>query len=295
MADHSSHRSDGKPEKKKQKKRKLNVDEAADKEESELLSAFKAYQLELDEKHDRHERLVKTSRDVTSQSKKIIFLLHRVVGVEDKDKILAEADEKFGDVRKLVQHIAMELRDDDSPDAGHRYRRAYRMGIQEYVEALGFSFYCRYGRLVTYDEVVATTQCERQVFEKDDGEKSPPEKIPHTVESSPIRLFVDPLDYVLGIADLTGECMRLCINSVGSGKTRDLAHICDFVRGLYSAFSTLDKTASSEIGKKMNVMAESLRKIETTCYNVIVRGSECPQHVLIADNGPANRDQTEIL
>ena len=42
-----------------------------------ILDAFAAFRDELDEKHDRRERLVKASRDVTNQSKKVIFQLHR--------------------------------------------------------------------------------------------------------------------------------------------------------------------------------------------------------------------------
>jgi predicted translin family RNA/ssDNA-binding protein len=254
---------------------------------SPLLSAFKVFQQELDAKHDRHERLVKLSRDVTSQSKKIIFLLHRLSGTSDRDKIFSEADQKFSEVQELLRSIAIELRGDDSQDAGHRYRRAYRMGIQEYVEALGFKYYCKYGRLVTYDEVVKTTEFADGAVNEE--VEKPPEKTPVVAESS-IKLFIDPLDYVLGLADLTGECMRLCINSVGSGETEHLPQICDFVRGLYNAFLTLNKNSSTEITKKMDTMTENLRKIETTCYTVTVRGSERPKYMLLADGGPANGD-----
>jgi predicted translin family RNA/ssDNA-binding protein len=31
----------------------------------------------VDERHDRHERIVKISRDITIESKRIIFVLHR--------------------------------------------------------------------------------------------------------------------------------------------------------------------------------------------------------------------------
>lgn len=31
------------------------------------------------------------------------------------------------------------------------------------------------------------------------------------------RLKITPVDYLLGVADLTGELMRMCINSVGNG------------------------------------------------------------------------------
>ena len=93
-----------------------------------------------------------------------------------------------------------------------------------------------------------------------------------------LRLDILPLDYVLGIADLTGECMRMCINSVGCGELAHLGAMCDFVRAIYDALRTLDGGASmtKEMEQKMDVMATSLRKMETTCYNVVVRGSERP-------------------
>jgi hypothetical protein len=45
---------------------------------SEVLSMFETFRQILDEHNDRYERLVKLSRDLTIQSKRIIFLLHRV-------------------------------------------------------------------------------------------------------------------------------------------------------------------------------------------------------------------------
>lgn len=41
-------------------------------------NVFAVFQQELDTKHDKYERLVKISRDVTIESKRTIFLLHRV-------------------------------------------------------------------------------------------------------------------------------------------------------------------------------------------------------------------------
>lgn len=43
-----------------------------------VIAQFQIYSKELDEKHDRHERLVKASRDITIESKRIIFLLHNI-------------------------------------------------------------------------------------------------------------------------------------------------------------------------------------------------------------------------
>ena len=47
---------------------------------SPVAQAFLQYKNLLDTKHDKHEALVKISRDVTIESKRIIFHLHRCVG-----------------------------------------------------------------------------------------------------------------------------------------------------------------------------------------------------------------------
>lgn len=47
-------------------------------ENSPVIQSFRKFAAELDSKHDRHERLVKHSRDVTIESKRIIFLLHTI-------------------------------------------------------------------------------------------------------------------------------------------------------------------------------------------------------------------------
>lgn len=47
-------------------------------ETTPTMSLFKEYSKQLDEKHDRYERIVHLSRDITIESKRIIFLLHRI-------------------------------------------------------------------------------------------------------------------------------------------------------------------------------------------------------------------------
>lgn len=44
--------------------------------DSPVLAMFKSAALKLNNRQDRHERLVKLSRDITIESKRIIFLLH---------------------------------------------------------------------------------------------------------------------------------------------------------------------------------------------------------------------------
>lgn len=45
-------------------------------ENNPILKMFRDFSTVLDAKHDRHERIVKLNRDITIESKRIIFLLH---------------------------------------------------------------------------------------------------------------------------------------------------------------------------------------------------------------------------
>ena len=45
----------------------------------------------LDARHDKRERCIKLSRDITIESKRIIFCLHRIKSDEDKKAVLDEA------------------------------------------------------------------------------------------------------------------------------------------------------------------------------------------------------------
>ncbi|KAG0273936.1 hypothetical protein BGZ95_010261 [Linnemannia exigua] len=113
-----------------------------------------------------------------------------------------------------------------------------------------------------------------------------------------LTLEVTDEDYLLGIADLTGELMRLAINTLGQslmpttpqendGQTARLLspeqrvqHILRFLRDIKSGFDGLSLTKMSPISKKMGVLRQSLQKIEIACYNVKVRGAEYPPEVL---------------
>lgn len=62
-----------------QRKNNENKPPPADIDESNpVIASFRKYASELDNKHDRHERIFKFSRDITIESKRIIFLLHTI-------------------------------------------------------------------------------------------------------------------------------------------------------------------------------------------------------------------------
>lgn len=84
--------------------------------------------------------------------------------------------------------------------------------------------------------------------------------------------------------------MRKCINSLGAGNIDDCFTTCNFVKNMYTGFLMVGNTMSSrEIGRKAYVLRQSLYKMESVCYNIVVRGSEVPKHML-ANVIPTNTD-----
>lgn len=117
------------------------------------------------------------------------------------------------------------------------------------------------------------------------------------ITRTPIAVCVPPVEYLLGIADLTGELMRLAINSVGRDDGENLSSdVAQFIREIQTAFGNVPPSVNREIGHKLAVMRQSGRKVEAACYAIKVRGSEMPKHLLagaINSAAPAGYDVGE--
>ncbi|XP_033104897.1 translin-associated protein X-like isoform X2 [Anneissia japonica] len=245
-------------------------------ENSAIIAAF-SYQKELDEKHDKYERLVKLSRDVTIESKRVIFLLHRISSEDTCEAILKEADEKICQIGKKLKGIAVELEGEDP----YRFLRAYTNGLQEYIEAISFYEYILNKQLLTMKTTEEKLTFKVPITKEETSEKDKNQKQTEAVETRQIQLQLPPVEYVLGLADLTGELMRYCINSIGHGNIKKPFELVSFMREIYEGFSLCSASASRELKQKMETMRRSLRKVENTCYTLQVRGSEIPKHMLM--------------
>ncbi|KAF5312706.1 hypothetical protein D9619_003374 [Psilocybe cf. subviscida] len=208
--------------------------------------AFDAFREQLDDYHDRRERLIKASRDITNLSKKVIFLLHRTVldtkqEKEQDDKALYKRAAKQGfEKLREVQRIYAGLKHELVGDNFWRHQRQVSPGLQEYIEALSLAHYLDNGNLITFDEVENTLR-------GDDG-----------VEYFPLPTS----DYILGLADLTGELMRFAISGFARrGGRQKASEVCAFVRGCRSDFERMTPYIR-ELGKKQAVTVQSLEKIE---------------------------------
>ncbi|XP_019902160.2 translin-associated protein X isoform X1 [Esox lucius] len=238
---------------------------------SPVIAAFKVFQLELDTKHDKYERLVKLSRDITIDSKRTIFLLHRVTSVPGVEEVLTEADVKLDGVRQKIGMIAEEIRGEDL----YQFHRAFTPGIQEYVEAVSFHHFIKHRTLISLEEINA-----KLVFVKDSDAKETAEGQQPIGAQQVLTFQVTPTDYLLGVADLTGELMRMCISSVGNGDMDTPFQVSMFLRQIHDGFSYIGNTGPYEVSKKLHTLRQSLSKVEDACYTLKVRGSEIPKHML---------------
>ncbi|KAG2587873.1 hypothetical protein PVAP13_5NG177600 [Panicum virgatum] len=195
--------------------------------------------------NDKRERLVKASRDITMNSKKVIFQVHRASKV-NKEEVLSKAENDLAAVvNQYIGKLVKELQGTDF----WKLRRAYTFGVQEYVEAATLCRFCKTGTLLSLAEINDSLLAL--------SDKS-----------------VEPLQ--INVADLSGELMRLAIGRISDGEVEYAKKICAFVRDIYRELTLVVPLMddNSEMKKKMEVMLQSVVKIENACFSVHVRGSE---------------------
>ncbi|KAG0645445.1 Translin-associated factor X [Hyphodiscus hymeniophilus] len=231
------------------------VEKESESRVSPFMPMFEVFRNELDEHHDRRERIIKASRDITAASKKIVRSLKNDI----PSKIESETQERAAAMNKQFLSIAPDLTGINA----WRYQRQISGGIQEYMEAISFETYLRQQTLITIE----------------DARKTLPEGIDLTSD-----------DYVLGIFDLVGELMRFAITTMattgslprskGSDGERDV--LMD-LRSLRTSFEALNTTScggtglGKDVEKKMEVMKTCVEKVETAVYGMIIRGRERPK------------------
>ncbi|KAJ3284257.1 hypothetical protein HK104_010026, partial [Borealophlyctis nickersoniae] len=223
------------------------------------------------------ERLIKISRDITIASKRVIFLLHRQensISNSDRERILEDARAEQRKIAKLFERAAPDLQGNDF----YKHHRSIGPGYEEYIEAASFLVYIERGELVTKQEL-------EQNLVDDSGNQI----LPITDE-----------DYLLGLADLTGELMRYCINIVGRGEHEKAAEVRNFLRTMKDDYEILNFPL---VRRKMGVMRSSLQKVEDACYAIKVRGSEYPPEYFLehdawrhqeGDRGRGDGQENEI-
>ncbi|KAF8453130.1 Translin [Terfezia claveryi] len=213
-----------------------------------FMPMFTIFRDELDEHHDRRERVIKASRDITALSKKMIFTMQRSRSLYRPQPLFIEKDtaQRTSQIHSLFTSILPDIT--SGTLNSHRYAQNISGGIQEYLEAISFHHYLITGRLLTITQAQASL----------------PEAINLTIE-----------DYFGGIFDLVGEVMRLAITIIATtpldkeGGGVKTPKILDDLRAMRTGLG-------KEVEKKMGVMRTCVEKVEGAVYGMLVRGSERP-------------------
>ena len=230
MPNHSGYRYNNRKQQKAKEKPVID-------DNNPVLKAFQSYASELDDKHDRYERIVKLSRDITIESKRIIFLLHSIDSRKgNKEKILQEAQQRLEKLMEInFKAVAKELIGQDI----YHYRWAFSPGLQEFIEAYTFMEYMKYAdnndnkeEEKSISDWVALQN--RMNYTEVEKVKTNPDDEGEEEIVTEFSFFVDPSEYILGVADLTGELMRRCINSLGSGETDTCLTNCKVLQQFYT-------------------------------------------------------------
>ncbi|CDF33744.1 unnamed protein product [Chondrus crispus] len=222
---------------------------------------FKVFADELDTANDKRERLVKASRDVTRDSKKAIFSLHRA-NPSNKPAILSSAAASLAALRKVIaSRIVSEL----DCDSAARFHRAYSPGLQEYIEARTFHAFLSDGTLLAADHIqseIRAAYTEHRTNMSDVAE----------------NVFVlDNADYVLGVADLTGELMRVAIAAAARADRNAVRDVWVLMNHIDLAFKGLHKYARGlgrDYPSKLKTLANSISKVERSACDLAVRAAE---------------------
>lgn len=171
---------------------------------------------------------MKSSRDITIASKRVIFLLHRVLDTNDeqaKEEVFKQADADLTIIRReSIQPIALELSENEQDY--WKYQRAFSPGLQEYIECVSFKHFLQTGKILTRD--LAESDIVKD-FEIPQGS---------TLTSVP-KFKLGLMDFLLGLADMSGEMMRICVSYASTSQRDKCFVISAFLKDIYTGWLLL--------------------------------------------------------
>lgn len=181
---------------------------------------FRQYADELQSSQDEYERVYKQNRDITIESKRIIGLLQTVNDLSG-NKPMQQAHKRLHSVVATNFRTIARLLSGQDP---YRFIRAYKCGIQEFIEA-----FVLYSLMDGAAEPLPDWNAMQTLltYNISSSEKCDDQQLACQIE-------VTPLDYVLGVADVSGELMRRCIHSLSRGDFVACKRIADQMRAMYT-------------------------------------------------------------
>eukprot|EP00466_Bigelowiella_natans_P004135 jgi/Bigna1/129463/aug1.9_g4171 len=244
-----------------------------------IATLFNALSTQYDERNNRRETIYRQTRELTIQSKRMIFTLHRFRPLEKNEKLLKDGEIAATKLYQIVQNIHGMLEDEDDY---WRMLPKISFGLQEFIEAVSFLHYIKTKEIIKCSEIESRINLLHDMTKTGENKKDDLDSDKMEVESKTKltwKFRVTLEDYLLGIADTTGEMMRLATTCAGAGDQKSPMEILKLVRDLYSILLPVT-VRSREWGKKLEVMLASLKKIERLCYKLHIQGREYPPHLL---------------
>lgn len=156
----------------------------------------------------------------------------------------------FAKVRDIMaKRIAGDVDDSNY----YRFHRAFTNGMQEYIEARTFFYY------VTDHLLMTPEQIQQEIMQ-------------HCESMQKSNLAVDSTDYVLGVADLTGELMRKGV--ADSTSSPQIAQFLCHIEISLNELVSKHKFDARDMPRKLEVLRKSVSKVEKACYNKAVQNAE---------------------
>jgi predicted translin family RNA/ssDNA-binding protein len=240
--------------------------------------------------HDEREQVIRLCRDINSYSKKLIFSCHRITTNQIDTSIKKQID----DYLKILAEKLLQINDVTESCNFANYKSTISNAIEEMIEGFTFLFYITNEKLLTYQQLLSIV-----------------DRLIRKSWNSCVELFVDQHsndiirsefifegDYFMGIFDLTGEIMRYSISNLIDDDTKSINPVViknlQFLQSINRNLSDLfliypnlninkgqfntgfNSKGCGTIKKKMEVLKQSLDKVQTTVCDISIRSQEFP-------------------
>lgn len=170
-------------------------------------------------------------REVITLSNEALSKSKRAIFAMHRDDTQASAD-----LLKQAAELFIKAEQRFKKSKGLQYEGAYRAALEEYAEALLFAQYLKTGKIDAID-----------------------------------KRAMEPLVYLAGLSDTTGEIVRYTLRQVTHGKTDRVVHARDIVETVIEFMLDLD--ATGYLRTKFDQAKGNLKRLEDILYDLSLRQS----------------------
>lgn len=247
--------------------------------------------------HDEREQVIRICRDINSYSKKLIFSCHRITKKQIDNSIQKQID----DYLNILADKLLQLNEVTRSCNFANYKSTISNAIEEMIEGFTFLFYIINEKLLTYQQLLSIVD---RLISKS-WNSCLELFVDHESEINITSEFIFEGDYFMGIFDLTGEIMRCSISnfidddtkSINTLVIKNLQFLQSINRNLSDLFLiypnlnvnkgqfniSFNSKGCGTIKKKMEVLKQSLDKVQTTVCDISIRSQEFPGNCVLED------------